>query len=98
MPAASGAAGAAVGEEPRRQYEQPGVGVEIARTAGGQCVRVGALEAGLAGHAPARTWAGVLLGLAELPNAQASMLPGNGLYVDAPSVPYVQVVAPAFAW
>ena len=45
-----------------------------------------------------RTWAGVLLGLALLPNAQASMLPCAGLYVDAPRVLYVHVVAPLLAW
>jgi hypothetical protein len=47
---------------------------------------------------PARICAGVFDGLAEFPNAHASMLPSGGLYDDAPVDAKVHVVAPASAW
>ena len=57
----------------------------------------------IAAHVAGPTWgpapaAGVIDGLAELPNAHASMLPSGGTYEDAPCVENVHVVAPESAW
>ena len=41
---------------------------------------------GLGQDLAARTWAGVLVGLAPLPNAHASMVPTAGLYEVGPVV------------
>ena len=56
------------------------------------------IAAHVAAYLGARTWAGVIDGVAELPNAHASMLPSGGTYEDAPTVEKVHVVAPESAW